>query len=107
MNHYESALNTSDREERKRHLDILCKQKIAEGMRRSSSICEQYDETLEKSQENNNWAYVCSWAEANILPLHEHMETWGPHCGASRETYLGHITRMLLDIYVLEKGNEL
>ena len=32
MNEYEAVLNAPDREERKRHLDILCKQKIAEGM---------------------------------------------------------------------------
>jgi len=56
------------------------------------------DDLVKKADENKNWAYICSWAEGNIPELHSHMETWGAHCGASRETYLGHIVKMLVDI---------
>ena len=65
-----------------------------------------FNELVKRAHENKNWVYVCSWAEANIPPLHKHMETWGPQCGASRGTYLGHVTRMLIDICELEKGLE-
>lgn len=45
-----------------------------------------------------NWDVTCEWAEENIPQLASHLETWGPHCGAPRKVYLGHIVRMLIDI---------
>ena len=49
--------------------------------------------------EDGEWGTVCEWAESNIRPLSEHMETWGKHCGAPRAVYRGHIVRMLIDMH--------
>ena len=33
-----------------------------------------------------------------IPAVADHMKTWGPHCGTSKEVYLGHIVHMLVRI---------
>lgn len=45
-----------------------------------------------------DWDATCRWAERNLPELERHMDTWGSHCGAPRDVYLGHIVRMLVDL---------
>lgn len=48
-------------------------------------------------REHFEWNYACEYAEENIEALHHFLETWGPHCGAPREVFRGHLVKMLLD----------
>ena len=44
------------------------------------------------------WKEFCAKMEQEFPPLHQFMETWGPHCGAPRSVILGHLCAMLRDI---------
>lgn len=40
----------------------------------------------------------CQELEDAQPALHAFLETWGPHCGASRDTFRGHLVKMLMGL---------
>ena len=44
------------------------------------------------------WDRICEKAEREIEPVHDFLETWGPHCGAPREVFRGHLIHLILSI---------
>lgn len=46
---------------------------------------------------DDNWDRYCDWAEGHCEKLHGFLETWGPHCGAPRDVFRGHLVRLLLE----------
>ena len=45
--------------------------------------------------ESTDWDALCESMEANSPALHEFLETWGKHCGASRKVFRGHLCKMI------------
>lgn len=50
----------------------------------------------------SEWTEHCEQMEANSPALHDFMQTWGPHCGAPRSVFLGHLCKLLEE---MEKEN--
>ena len=55
-------------------------------------------ERLVKFADVADWDRVCEFAEEHFQPIADHMATWGPHCGAPRSVYRGHVVKMLLNL---------
>ena len=47
---------------------------------------------------DESWRAQCEYMEKTIPALHKFLETWGPHCGASRNVFRGHLCVMLMNI---------
>jgi len=47
---------------------------------------------------STNFDAGCEWAEDNMQPVKDHLDTWGPHCGAPKEVYRGHLIQMIINI---------
>ena len=45
----------------------------------------------------DNWDKVCEFAET-LPQIREHLQTWGPHCGAPYAVYRGHLVSMILGL---------
>ena len=76
---------------------------ILQELERDTALAGRLDK-LVKFSESAEWDDVCEWAETNLPELHDHLETWGAHCGAPRAVYRGHLVRMLVDIVGKEHG---
>jgi len=55
---------------------------------------------------NTDFQAACQWAEQNIESLPSFFETWARHCGAPRETFIGHTVRMLADSRMDDNANQ-
>lgn len=55
-------------------------------------------DALVRLADNGNWDNACQWAEDNIKAVADHLDTWGPHCGAPRNVYRGQLIKMLIEI---------
>lgn len=45
-----------------------------------------------------DWDSFCQTVEDQTPAIRGHLETWGPHCGAPRYVYRGHLVRLLLSL---------
>ena len=46
--------------------------------------------------QNESWEDYCLRVEDHYPEVKEHMETWGPHCGAPVEVYRGHLVKLVI-----------
>ena len=76
---------------------------IPQDLERDAAFAGRLDK-LVKFSESAEWDDVCEWAEENLPEVHDHLETWGPHCGAPRAVYRGHLVKMLVSVIGKEHG---
>jgi hypothetical protein len=50
------------------------------------------------NQEAKDWNDLCIATEKAHPALHEFLETWGPHCGAPRAVFRGHLVKLIQSI---------
>lgn len=57
-----------------------------------------WDTWLLQTHRLHDWDHTCELAERHLPPLAHHLSIWGPHCGAPRAIYRGHLVRLLIDL---------
>jgi hypothetical protein len=55
-------------------------------------------QALVRLSHTTDWNKWCGMVEDSFPEVHSFLETWGPHCGASRDTFRGHLCAMLRDM---------
>ena len=50
-----------------------------------------------KMLSESDFESACVWAENNIGSLKDFFETWSKNCGASKQVFIGHTIKMIVE----------